>query len=240
MNRNGQTVVGPPPGERAIVWSGFPVAGAVAGWVATLVAGWVASLPWAPFQGPFRLLASVADRPLTAVVAVAVGALAGLVLAFVAESEYVIVTVDRDEITVARGDSSQTVPRASVHAVFVDQKDLVVLGPNTEELVRRGGSLPKVARLAAVFRTYGYPWRPDGDPYRDHYRRWVEDSPDLPASINALLKARARALEKRDRADAADLRRELVRLGIVVRDQKDRQFWRRAQSNSDRPSSASP
>ena len=51
-------------------------------------------------------------------------------------------------------------------------------------------------------------------------------SPTLPVGADALLKARARALDKGDSGDAAELRSELARLGVVVRDEKKRQFVR--------------
>jgi hypothetical protein len=37
-----------------------------------------------------------------------------------------------------------------------------------------------------------------------------------------------KALDKGDHDDAAGLRAELARLGVVVRDQKERQYWRRS------------
>ena len=54
----------------------------------------------------------------------------------------------------------------------------------------------------------------------------MPDTPDLPAAVNALLRARERALEDGDHADAADLRREITKLGHVVRTEHHRQYWR--------------
>jgi len=54
----------------------------------------------------------------------------------------------------------------------------------------------------------------------------VEDLPGLPEGAGALLRARAQALEKRKDREVAELRRELGRLGVVVRDEKRRQYWR--------------
>jgi len=86
---------------------------------------------------------------------------------------------------------------------------------------------------AAAFRKHGYPWSDDGDPHRDQYRRWVPDMPDLPASANALLKARELALQKKDKTDAEDLRKELARLGYVVREEGTRQYWRKIPGGGD-------
>ncbi len=84
-------------------------------------------------------------------------------------------------------------------------------------------------RLQAAFVTHGYTWLA-GDPHADEYRLWVEDTPDLPPGADALLGARARALGKGGdgKDDAAELRAELAKIGVVVREEKKRQYWRRA------------
>jgi hypothetical protein len=222
----GATVVAPPPAERALVWIGFPLIGAGAGWLLKALAEWATSLPWVPFKGPLELVASVPE-PYATIGSLALGIVGGLVVAVLAEQDYVRVTVDDDKVTVARGGSSRQVRRASVAAVFVDGKQLVLLGHATEELDRQGGDLPDVKRLQAAFAVHGYPWAAGGDPHKDDYRRWVEDLPDLPAGANAVLRARARALDRGDEEDAAQLRQELGKLGIVVREEGTRQFWRR-------------
>jgi hypothetical protein len=222
----GATVVAPPPAERALVWVGFPLIGAAAGWLLKSLAEWATSLPWVPFQGPLELVASVPD-PQATIGSLALGVAGGLVVAVLAEQDYVRVTVEDDQLTVTRGGSSRRVPRASVEAVFLDGKQLVLLGHETDEVVREGGDLPDAERLEAAFRAHGYPWVPGGDPHKDEYRRGVEDLPGLPAGADAVLKARARALDRGDKEDAAQLRLELGKLGIVVRDEGKRQFWRR-------------
>jgi hypothetical protein len=63
----------------------------------------------------------------------------------------------------------------------------------------------------------------------------VEDLPELPTGANAILRARARALERGDTEDAAQLRRELGKLGIVVREEAKRQSWRRTRRQTEQP-----
>ncbi|MFC3995624.1 hypothetical protein ACFOVU_06850 [Nocardiopsis sediminis] len=226
----GATVVGPSAGLRALVWGGAPLLGAGlgagVGWLLTLVAGWALSLPWTPFEGPLELIASLpAERvPIGGAV---IGVLGGLALAFFAEGDYVTVTVGDDQVAIARGDRRHDVHAASVGAVFVDGRRLVLLGRDTEELAAETGDLPNAKRLAAAFLAHGHPWA-DADPHRDEFRRWVVGHPGLPAEAHAYFKARARALEKDEAADAEELRAELAALGIVVRDEGTRQFWRLA------------
>ena len=230
----GATVVGPEPLERALVWIGFPLIGAGAGWLLKWLAGWATSLPWVPFQGPLELVASIPE-PYATIGSLALGIVGGLVVAALAEQDYVRVTVADDQVTIARGGSSRRVRRASIAAVFLDGKQLVLLGQATDELVREGGDLPGAKRLQAAFAARGYPWEPGGDPHKDEYRRWVEDLPDLPAGADAILRARARALDRGDSQDAAQLRQELGRLGIVVREEGKRQLWRRTRRQTDQP-----
>lgn len=218
----GDTVVRRGVGERALVGVGFPVLGVAVLLGLSVAADWLAGLPWVPWQGPIRLVASVPE-PYATLGAVVLGALAGGVLALVAAAEAVTVRVGDEEAVVQRDKRTSTVRRGAATAVFVDGKDLVVLGADTAELVREHGDL-SAREVGAAFVRHGWPWR-DGDPH--DYQRWVDDLPELSASAHALLRARARAVDKGDRADADDLRAELGRHGVVVRDTDKRQYWRR-------------
>ncbi len=233
-----ETVVSERLWARVMMWIGFPLLGAGAGWLLKSVAGWVVSLPWAPLQGPFELadqLIASFGEPRATVGALAVGAVAGLVLAFIAEQESLTVALSHDRVSTKRGESARSIERASVNAVFLDKKQLVLLGRSGEELAREASDLD-ADRLREAFVAHGYPWLAGGDPYEDEYRLWVEDTPDLPAGADALLKARGRALGRGDEGkdDAAALRAELARLGIVVREEKKRQYWRRSTGTSGR------
>ena len=115
--------------------------------------------------------------------------------------------------------------RSAVATVFLDGKHLVLLGPDTGELAREKTDQP-VSKLAEAFTRHGYPWRADGDPQADAFRLWSSTSPGLPAGAGALLSIRARALKDDKTEDAADLRAELLNLGVVVRDQGGKQYWR--------------
>ncbi|MGH8908883.1 MAG: YqeB family protein [Egibacteraceae bacterium] len=232
--QRGGTVVDEPAWAVLPTWIGLPPLGAVAGWLLKLLAGWVASLPWVPFQGPFELIASIPE-PQATIGAVIVGGLAGLALAYLAAKDRLTVTVFDDLVTMARGRSPiRDIERAPIRAVFLDRKQLVLLGTAGEELAREGSDLG-ADRLRDAFHSHGFPWHEDGDPYKEEYWRWVEDTPDLSASANALLKARARALDKGDSDDVARLRADLAKLGIVVREEKKRQYWRRTRQPPEVP-----
>ncbi|MER6592688.1 hypothetical protein ABT214_12695 [Micromonospora purpureochromogenes] len=217
------TVVDGGVGELVLMWGGFPLLGAGLGAALTVVSGWLADLPWVPFQGWFELLAGLPERQALAG-GTALPALAGLLVAYVGTRERLTVTVDRTAVRLHRDGHGRDLARASVAAVFVDGKALVLLDSDGAELAREKSDLSG-DRLRAAFGAQGWPWQ-EADPHRDAYRRWVEGLPGLPAGADALLRARKRALGKDRHDDAADLRRELARLGVVVRDEEKRQYWR--------------
>lgn len=226
LDRRPQTVVATPRWAQILLWTGLPALGAGAGWLLAALAGWVASLPWAPLQGMFRLIDS-APEPAATAGALALGGCAGLLLAYLGNQESLVVTVTPDRVTVAWKDRRHTLARAEVGAVFLDRRELVLLDRSGRELARETCD-QDADQLAAAFTRYGYAWHPDGDPHRPAYRRWVPDLPGLPAGADPLLKARQRALAQSHGEEARELRSELARLGVMVRDEEQRQHVRRS------------
>ncbi len=208
-------------GTRLVRWAGLPVAGALVVWLLKLLANWAVTLRWTPFRGPLELVDSIAE-PWATVGALVVGLVGGLVLALIAHGERLDVTVSPDHVRLVGDEYDETFARDDVTAVFVDRNQLVLLGSDTGELVRRPSELD-VAALRAAFTRHGYPWR-DGDPHADEYRRWVPGVEGLPPGADALLTAR-----EKNPDDAEELRAELARLGVIVRDEKRKQYWRLAE-----------
>ncbi len=219
------TVVGRGWGEFTLVWLGFPLAAGVLGWFAKPLVQWALGLSWVPFQGPLELIESIPD-PVSRYVLLAAGLIIGVVVALTAEGELVRVAVSDERVQIRIDDDVSEFGRPAVGAVFVEDKHLVLQGIASDELTRQHTDRD-VDQLRDAFVEHGYPWHDDGDPHRGDFHRWVEDTPELSGAVNAVLKARERALDKGDKADSADLRKELSKLGIVVRDEGKRQYWRR-------------
>jgi hypothetical protein len=209
---------------RPVVWVAAAATGAGLVWLLKLAAGWLAELPWAPLQGPFGVVASLPE-PQATIGACVVGAGLGLVLAHYVDQELLTVRVSRTEVTLARtGIPTVVVARSAVATAFVDAEHLVLLGRSGEEVAREPCHL-SVRRLSAAFAGAGVAWA-EKDPYTDAYRRWVPATDGLPVGADALFAARQRALKAGDTDDVAELRSELGRLGVVVRDVSKRQYWR--------------
>lgn len=203
----------------------FVVGGAGLGWLTKAGAGWVADLPWAPLQGPFRLIDEITEaEPISTIASLAIGALAGAVVAVLAMADMLRVRLTSEAAVLLRGSEEHRFERSSVGAAYMDGDRLVLLGHAGDELAREKTDLDE-ERLAEAFRARGYRWFED-DPFAADLRRWVPETPGLPTGADALLMARDKALNKGDKHDVAELRCELAKLGVVVRDEKKRQYWR--------------
>lgn len=218
------TFLGIPKAGQAGLVIGFTGFGVALGWFLPELTRWALDLPWIPLQGPLRLLDSAPD-PWLHLGAAGLGLLAGAWIGVAAITESLAITLTDQQVELRIKGATRTFPRTQIGSVFLDGKRLVLLDRTTRELAREKPETSGRA-LAAGFRAHGYPWT-DADPYLGQYRLWVPQMPGLPDGVNALLSARARALEKKQADDVAELGREVSRLGVAVRDQENRQYWRR-------------
>jgi hypothetical protein len=224
VNSRSTTVLGLPLSERLILVAGFPVLGALLGLVLPVLSRWIVEhrVP-VPMRIVFRFVAS-ADMPWEVAIWIGAGVLLGAGVGMVGMTESTKVTLTGTGIRFDRDGATRTLARTEIAAVFFDGKRLVVLDRESRQLFN---DTPQASgpRLAAGFRAHDYPWY-DRDPYEALYRRWIPDSPDLPPAVNAVLRVRDEALSKKARRDADDLRAEVQKLGYVVREEGDRQYWR--------------
>ncbi|MCP3740007.1 YqeB family protein [Rossellomorea sp. BNER] len=220
-----KTIVGFNTKTRMIIYSGFGILGLVIGYFLPRIAAWALTLPWVPFHGPIKLINSLLNGPWMEWITAAIGLIAGLVLAYISIKESLIATISDHEVQLDKDGHTKRIKRNEIDEIFIDRKELVILGTSGHELLReKHEESPKLVEEG--FKKHGYPWSPEGYPYMDHYRRWVLDTPDLPPAINALLKAREKALQKKETADIKDLRHELAKSGLIVRDEETRQYYR--------------
>ncbi|MFH9660221.1 hypothetical protein ACH4NF_19290 [Streptomyces sp. NPDC017248] len=149
-----------------------------------------------------------------------------MVLGLVAQYEQVVVRLSGERVVLTSRGREREFPCDVIAAVFRDGKQLVLLGHDGGELTRQECDL-NTGRVADAFTEHGYAWA-DVDPHQGEFRRWVPGAPGLPEGANALLKVRQESLEKKEPSheDVRELREELARLGVVVRDEKRRQHWR--------------
>lgn len=203
---------------------GFAAAGMIAGFLAKLAAGWVVEWPWVPFEGPLRMLVGTPE-PWQSLCAVAVGTVAGLVVGLIGLHESLALRVSGSRVELSVKDATWELGRDRVRAAFLDGKELVVLSTDGTELAREKCDLD-ADRVSAAFTRHGYTWL-DTDPFHSDFRRWVPGATGLPPGADAVLRARAQLLRKGgEDDDLRELREELAALGIVVRVENKRQWWR--------------
>lgn len=224
--RDGETVLGLTAKDHV----GLHITGAllcgVGGYFLPPFADVASDWSWMPFYGPLTTIASL-EGAWVAVVAALVGLVAGVLLARAVIRESLHVAISDDTVRVTKDGRSRTIAREDVSVVFLDQKRLVIVDADGVEIVREKPEA-RPAEVEEAFTGHGYPWSDSGDPYAAEFRGWEPDSPDMPTAANAVLKARQYAVDKRHAAIATELRDELAKLGIVVRDSGKRQSWRPA------------
>lgn len=223
-----KTVVGGSKSDRIIIYGGFSGLGAILGYFIPAIAAWALTLPWIPFEGPIKIINSFNGFWLPIILAV-VGLIAGVVIAFISINEMLIITITDQEVQLEKDGDQQIIKLKDINRLFFDKKQLVVLGKSGYELAR-AKSDESGTKVSNAFQSHGYPWASE-DPFKDEYRRWVPDTPDISPAANALLKARENALHKEETEDIKDLRNELAKLGYVVREEETRQYWRKARKN---------
>lgn len=225
---NEPTDLGYGRGGQALFFVVPAVLGIAVGFGLWALVGWLLGLPWIPFRGPLQLVDAIPDRVALPVL-VGLGLVAGAIFGAYALGDELFLTVGDDQVRLKRGEADRRLPRTAVNAVFLDRKEVVLLGREGNELAREGTD-SAAAKVAEAFARHGYPWR-DADPREGDFRLWTATTQGLPAGAGALLSIRDRALKGGKSADAADLRAELSNLGVVVRDEGGKQYWRR----TDRP-----
>nr|WP_042186706.1 hypothetical protein [Kibdelosporangium sp. MJ126-NF4]CEL17476.1 unknown [Kibdelosporangium sp. MJ126-NF4]CTQ91297.1 unknown [Kibdelosporangium sp. MJ126-NF4] len=212
-------------GRHVMRWTAFPGGGAVLGVAVAFLPGWIAALPWAPHQQEIAELAEAIGPTATIALAITGGLIGGLVTPMACQY-IVVVTISAASVALDRRDNTAVFRSAKVSGAFVDAKHLVVLGAHGEELARERTDL-KPDKLRAGFETHGYDWH-ERDPYGDMFTRWIDGSSGLSRNTHTLLRARQTAIRNGDTDELRDLRRELARHGVVVRDDGKHQYWRPA------------
>ncbi|MFD1416738.1 YqeB family protein [Oceanobacillus jeddahense] len=218
-----ETVLGLSKLDKAIIIIGGPLLGAIIGWFIQIISSWLVKIPFVPF-GPFFEWIVSWNSSWVSIIGVIVGLIAGILFVFYAFSESLKMTITDQKVTMKRYDQEVTLQKRDISAIYMDRKEIVVLGQKGEELYRSQTDV-KQPKIEAAFLEHRFPWK-DQDPYQADYQRWVPEHSDFPASVNSLLLAREKALKEDDEKEAAILRKDLAAEGAVIRDEDKRQYVR--------------
>ncbi|AEV86281.1 hypothetical protein ACWT_5263 [Actinoplanes sp. SE50] len=208
------------PTDRVLIAAGPAVLGLLLAGVLPIGARWALGLHLPlPLRPAVTVVARV-DAPWEFAVQAVLLAGAGLIASAALHERLIPISVSPDRLRLG----GTELARAGIAAIYPDRDTLIVLDHESRPAAR---GIPRARRgtLAATLREFGYPWR-DTDPYADVYRPWTAGADGLPPAVEAVLAARAVALERKAGRETAALRDSLARLGHVVRDEGGRQFWR--------------
>lgn len=218
------TKVGPSRSFHLVVWLGFPVVGALAGGLLAGALDWVLGLSWAPMRGPLELVDELTGE-WTLPILLGIGALLGLGIALATQHEVARIEVGPDGATLTQDGRDQHVAADEIDVVFTENGLVVVQDATGRRRAWARMEDLSEPQVRTAFTEHGHAWV-EADPFAGDFSRWVPDAAALPAGANAVLVARQKALESNNGQDAEDFRLELAKLGVVVRDEGDRQFWR--------------
>lgn len=206
------------------------ILGGTIGWFLPTIAKWILKLPFIPLEKLF-IFASHSNNFWFSISAMIIGVIAGIILSIFILSESLKVIISDDAIKLQIGDEQKIINKSDISAVYVEKKTLIILGKYSNELYRESLE-SKIETTKNAFLYHRYPWKEE-DPFIKQYKRWVLGHPDFSNQINALLYAREQALKNDEEDEAKQLRKDLVQLNIVIRDDKNAQYVRYATMKND-------
>ncbi|MDA1476148.1 YqeB family protein [Bacillus changyiensis] len=209
--------------DKVILWFCFPLIGLVVGWFFPEIAKWGSSLPWFPFEGPLKLIASY-NGTWAGIVTMILGLIAGFFVTLFFFHESLETSVYDDKVILKLRDDEIIFKKEDISLVFMDKKQLVLLGHDEKELFRCKQELNK-SRVGTAFIKHQYNWS-DMDLFKQEFKPWIVDAPGLSPAANALLKARKIAIEQGNDEEAFQLAQELWKLRVSVKEKAKRQYYR--------------
>lgn len=202
------------------------VLGSLIGWFVPVIADWLLTLQIVPMEKLIELIASFKSLWVSIIAAI-IGIIVGILLTLIIFSESLEVTVSYNSLQLKLGDKLDNIDKKDISAIYMENKQLVILGDSSNELYREVFDAKKEIVVQEAFNNYQYPWY-EKDPFEGQYQRWVLGHPDFPEKISALLYARECTLREDKKKDAKYLRADLAKLGVVIRDENNGQYVRLA------------
>ncbi|MFJ7185099.1 YqeB family protein [Lysinibacillus xylanilyticus] len=209
--------------DKVILWFGFPLVGLVLGWFLPSIAKWASTLPWVPFQGPLNLIASY-NGAWVSFITMVLGLLVGIMVTLFSFHESLEMTIYDEEVMLKLRDDETILKKEDISLVFIDGKQIVLLGNDEKELFRYKQELNRNT-VGTAFLKHNYLWS-EKAPFKEDYKKWVVDCPDLSPAANALFKARKVAIEDGNDEEVFQLAKELWKLRVSVKEKGKSQYYR--------------
>lgn len=222
-----ETFIGHSKSQKTIIVLVLMVLGGVIGWFVPIIANWILKLPVVPME-KLILFITFFDSLWVSCIATVIGTIAGLLFGVMILDERLEVTISFNNLQLKFGGKTNFIEKNDIMAIYIENEYLIILGQNSNELYREVIDEEKDT-VREAFNKHQYPWN-ETDPFASEYERWALGNTHFPEKINVLLYARDCALKEEKEEDAKYLREDLAQLGAVIRDERNGQYVRLAQS----------
>ncbi|WP_449374923.1 YqeB family protein, partial [Bacillus licheniformis] len=132
---NQETIIGLSKIEKTLYWIIPPVLGAVLGWFLPVIADWVLTIPIVPFKGPLEFITSL-NNFWVSIIAAVIGIVAGLFFSQYIFTEILQVFISDQNVKLLFKEKEVVIEKKDISAVYLENKDLVVLDHKGTELYR--------------------------------------------------------------------------------------------------------
>ena len=210
------------------VWSwALPVVGGAVmfglGFLVKPLFGWVTTL-FESAPAPLRI-AAMLPTGWAVFVLTLVGVLGGAWLAAQWRAGSLALTVEATGVRLSQEGRDRFVAATELASALRDGKDLVLLNADGAELSRNQADDLSTAQVRRALETLGCRWV-DGSPIDHEFEPWVDGHPNLPGSLNELLRLRSGALTDGQAGTVYTVTEQLRAAGVAVRDRRGVQQYR--------------
>lgn len=224
------TVIGISRIEKILWFIGFSIIGAVLGYFLKNILSWVNSNERFSNHKRLSLITKITDflnstfGEWAILLFIITGVVIGIYLAKMLLRESPIISISNHNIDIDNDLESLTFIRDEIQDIYYDDDELVIISSSGHELLRESYDIKKET-LKKAFRNHSYPFNLL-DPYKACFKLWSASVDELSPPGNALMKARALAIKNIDEEEIIDIREELSKLGVIVKDNDTKQYWR--------------
>ncbi|MFF3103422.1 YqeB family protein [Viridibacillus arvi] len=209
--------------DKLFLWLMLPLIGLVIGYFLPPISEWASKLEWVPFQGPFKLVASL-NAGWVIFATMAFGLLAGIILTLLIYDEILNIYISEDTLVFKIGKVEMKFLKDDISYIYIDHKDLVVIGHEGQEIFRYKKEI-STKILKEELGELGYLFK-DGNPYKEQFKKWVPGLTDLSLEADALLKAREMMLKNDNSEEVLQIAIELWKLHVSVKEIEAKQYYR--------------
>lgn len=187
------------------------------------IVDWIAMLPFLSDNQLINFITGIDSSWLNRGLAI-LGFISGVFLSIFIFTEILKMEVNRDHVVVDIFDKKSEIQKSDIQSVFKEGKKLVIIGSDGFELLRQDTDYSTV-KLENTFQKFHYPWVSE-DPYIDEFFKWTAGHDELSDTANTILYERRQAKREDDEKKVKDLKKDLMELGVVVKDCNNAQFIR--------------